>query len=755
MIPYNQLPGVVAVAVVHLCSLSLLGQTTQQNLQETYQLAIQKTSEEILIDGKLQEAVWKSANVADNFWMSFPFDGQRVADNIQTEVMVTYDDNFIYIAAICHDDAQHIIPSRKRDTPEFWRGDAFGVVIDPVNERTNGFVFGVNVAGVQTESLITGQTGRRGDNRPGREPTGINRAWDNKWYSEVTTHNDQWIVELAIPFKTLRFDPGKMVWGINLIRGEPRTNSYHTWSPVPVQFRGVDLGFTGALTWDQPPGNVKSNISVIPYILGSTVKDFEEDTPNELKAEAGVDAKIAVTSSLNLDITVNPDFSQVDVDQQVTNLTAFSIRFPERRLFFLENSDLFQNFGIPPMRPFFSRRIGLDEDGNALPILYGARLSGNLNKNLRLGLMNLQTQASEAGPAQNYTSLAVHQQVLARSVIRGYFHNRQAMEDGEFQGDNYNRNAGLEFNFQSQDGKWRAFGGYGMAFSDGISTNNCFYNVGVGYDSRNISAYTNTAGVGNNYYADMGFIPLIDHYDAVRDTFIHVGFQHQFSRFSYTIYPDNPKVISHVFSLRNVLDMRNNWNMIKDNFEAGYQINFENTSNVSVAYNIDDVNLLFPFSFTDEGEPLPAANYDYNSVEMRYRSDLRKVLSFDGGFQYGGFYNGRLMQLDLGLRYRVQPWGNFDLRFTLSDLDFPGIYGNEQLFLISPRTEINFTRNLFWTTFFQYNTQKDNFNINSRLQWRFQPMSDLFIVYSDNYAVEFWGPKNRALVVKMNYWLNL
>ena len=739
-----------ALALIIINSLSLAAQPSGEKLQEIYKLDIKRTTEKVVLDGKLEEAIWKTVEPAKDFWMSFPYDGERVADEIQTEVRVAYDDNFIYFGAICYDDANHIIPSRKRDTPEFWRGDAFAVVLDPVNEQTNGFYFGVSSAGVQAEALITGNTGRRGT-----RSQGVNTAWDNKWYSEVNTQGDRWTIEMAIPFKTLRFEPNKMTWAVNFIRGEPRTNSYHTWSPVPVQFRGVDLGYTGALNWDQAPGNVKSNISVIPYVLGSTYKDFEANEPNELGFETGVDAKIAVTSSLNLDITVNPDFSQVDVDQQVTNLTAFSIRFPERRLFFLENSDLFENFGIPPMRPFFSRRIGLDEDGNTLPILYGARLSGNLNKNLRLGLMNLQTQSTDESLAQNYTSLALHQRVLKRSTIKGYFHNRQGMKDDELSGNDYNRNGGLEFNYQSQDGKWRAFTGGGMAFSDGFNDDNYFYIIGGGFDDRNISVYTNLSGVGDNYYADLGFIPSFDHYDAIRDTSFHIGFQHQFSRFSYTIYPKTESIISHSFSLRNVSDYTNNWDFIQNRLEGGYRLSLANTSSLSIGYANYGRQLLFPFSFTDGGEPLPAGRYNYNQVELEYQSDQRKAFRLEGGLLYGGFYNGDIVQYNLGIRYRVQPWGNFDMRFTLSDLKFPDPYGNEQLFLISPRVEINFTRNLFWTTFFQYNTQRDNFNINSRLQWRYLPMSDLFIVYSDNYAVDFWGPKNRGLVVKLNYWLNL
>jgi len=715
--------------------------------QDRYRLPIARTSESVTIDGKLREAVWQDAEVANNFWMSFPVDDRAAAPEIQTEVRVAYDDNYLYLAAVCHGDDDYIIQTLKRDV-DFWDGDGFAFVIDPVNERTNGFLFGVSPLGVQYEALITGQTGRRG----GGSSSAFNTAWDNKWYSEVTSHPDRWIVEVAIPFKTLRFKDKKTQWGVNFIRSDAKTNSYSTWAPVPIQFTSVDLGYTGVLVWDAPPERVKSNFSVIPYVLGSSFKDYEEGQPNELDFKVGGDAKVAVTSSLNLDLTINPDFSQVEVDEQVTNLTRFNIRFPERRVFFLENSDVFEDFGIPPMRPFFSRRIGLDEDANPIPILYGARLSGNLNKDLRLGVMNLQTRATDEYLGQNYTSAALHQRVLKRSVVKGYFHNRQAMKA---EGPDYNRTAGLEFNYRSLDGQWRGFGGGGFSFTPGLQGDNYFYNAGGGYDNRNISVYGNVSGVGDNYIADLGFIPSQYHYDAVADTTYRIGFHHWYSRFSYTIYPENaPKVISHSLGFRNILDVTTGGTLMGNELNPSYTLTFTNTSELEVAYSHNDITLLYPFGFTG-GEPLPAGRYGFDFAAVTFSSDQRRRLRFLGGVEYGSFYSGMRSQVQLGVNYRAQPWGNFGLNFVYNDLDFPDPHGDEALFLISPRIEVNFSRNLFWTTFLQYNTQADNFNINSRLQWRYQPMSDLFIVYTDNYAVEFWGPKSRMLVVKLNYWLNI
>ena len=732
-------------------SFTATGQNSR-NLQEQYQLKIKRSNDPIRIDGALDETAWQNADKADNFWMSFPVDDQRAPQDIQTEVRFTYDDQYLYVGAICYGPDDYIIKSLKRDNLGFWEGDAFSILLDPVNERTNAFNFAVNPANVQSDALINGQTMRRGTGNF----SGINDAWDNKWFSAVQTATDHWTVELAIPFRILRYKSSQTTWGLNFARGEPRSNSWHTWSPVPVQFISMDLGYTGVLLWDQPPPAVKSNISVIPYVSANSHNNVEEGEATTTGINAGVDAKVAVTSSLNLDLTVNPDFSQVEVDQQVTNLTTFDVLFPERRLFFLENSDLFSDFGIPPMRPFFSRRIGLDEDGNTIPIQYGLRLSGNLNKDLRIGLMNMQTKGINDQPGNNYTSLALHRQFFKRSVLRGYFHNRQGHADKSLLADDYNRTAGMEFNFVTQDGSTRAFGGYGMSFSDHIrNQNNSFYNIGAGYDNRNISIYSNLAGVGDNYYADLGFIPTQEHYDAIRDTTYHLGFNHLFSRASYTYYPENNgKIISHTWYLNHMRDWTTRASeLIQNSFRTNYNISWKNTSMFLLEFNHQVNQLLYPFTFTDE--PLPTGIYRYNTIGAIYVTDQRRLFSALFGISTGGFYNGKRQQYQLMFSYRKQPWGKFDLSFEQNNIRLPSNYGNENLLLVGPRIEINFSNNLSWTTFLQYNTQDDNFNINSRFQWRYQPMSDIYLVYTDNYAVEYWGPKNRAVVLKMNYWLNI
>ena len=406
------------------------------------------------------------------------------------------------------------------------------------------------------------------------------------------------------------------------------------------------------------------------------------------------------------------------------------------------------------MRPFFSRRIGLDDDGNTIPITYGARLSGNLNKDLRIGAMNMHTNEVDLKPGQNYTSLALHQRVWSRSILKGYFHNRTAYRQGAFQKDNYNRVGGLEFAYRSEDGRWQGLAGYGKSFSEAKNTENYFYNAAIGFDNRNWSFYSNVAGIGDHYQADMGFMPRMDHYDAVRDTTITRGFHHQYTRLSYTLRPQqNPQIISHQWGLRSIFDLTTDLDLIQNQLSISYDLQFSNTSTMSLEWEYLDANLLYPFTFTEN--PLPAGRYDYHNIMASFSTDQRNVFNLEAGLSFGSFYNGRRNQYLLELKYRAQPWGNFSLNFVQNNLKFPADYGDEDLFLVGSKIEFNFSRNLFWTTFLQYNTQRDNFNINSRFQWRFKPLSDIYLVYTDNYAVEFWGPKNRALVLKMNYWLNL
>ncbi|MDL5051424.1 DUF5916 domain-containing protein [Oscillatoria amoena NRMC-F 0135] len=284
--------------------------------------AIKKALQPIKIEGKLDDADWQQAQRADNFWEQFPYDS--AAASTQTEVMMAYDDHNIYVAAVCYDTfaGNFVVSSLKRDF-SYATNDAFMVYIDPFNDKINGFCFGVNPYGAQLEALL--QNGGSFD---------ITSNWDNKWFSEVKRYEGYWVAEFRIPFKTLRYKEGIMQWGVNFSRNNLKINEGSCWNRVPRNFNVSSLAYTGKLLWDVPPPVAGQNISLIPYAITRYAENFKAGTNGQHTINAGMDAKIAVTPSLNLDLTVNPDFSQVDVDRQVTNLSRFSLFFPEQRQFF-------------------------------------------------------------------------------------------------------------------------------------------------------------------------------------------------------------------------------------------------------------------------------------------------------------------------------------------------------------------------------------------------------------------------------------
>ncbi|MBI2729390.1 MAG: carbohydrate binding family 9 domain-containing protein [Sphingobacteriales bacterium] len=291
---------------------------TNSTFQQDYQLHISKTSAPVKIDGELNDAVWSSAEKTSAFWRKYPTDGGRPKRN--TEVQVSFDAKFIYFAFTAFDSGKALITSLKRDVGHD-SNDGVAVILDPLNEKANGFFFVLNAFNTQSEDQLS----------PGSQ---VSFSWDNKWYSATKRYKDRWTAEFAIPLKTLRYRADKKTWGINFLRVDAKTNEYSCWTKVPVNFRSYDLGYTGALVWKETPPQPGTNILVLPYVTGELQSDKQNGKDIKTTGNAGFDSKIALNSSLNLDLMVNPDFSQVEVDRQVTNLTRFNIFFPERRTFF-------------------------------------------------------------------------------------------------------------------------------------------------------------------------------------------------------------------------------------------------------------------------------------------------------------------------------------------------------------------------------------------------------------------------------------
>ncbi len=733
------------ILLLGLCSIMRFGYaTTDSDARVEYEVSVHE-EREISIDGILGVGEWDQVMTMSQFINKWPVDsGLAVA---QTEVKLTYDKNFLYISARSFQKRKDVvIQSLKRDNEDgHWGSDGFTVVIDPMNKQNNGFIFGVNAGGAQLEGTLT-LDGTQTESDPN---------WDNRWYSSTKVYDDYWVTEMAIPFNTLRFDPSNRTWGINFIRHDMKNNVYSTWARVPLGFRGTDLGHMGQIHWQEELKPNNGNVIVIPYVAGSVTRDFEEGEGGP-EADGGLDAKIALTSSLNLDLTVNPDFSNVDVDQQQTNLTQFSLLFPERRGFFLENSDLFSNYGAWGIIPFFSRRIGLHQ-GEPVPILYGARLSGNVTKTLRIGVMDVQTRATDDLRASNYFVSSIQQQVLQRSRVKVLMTNRQGLGGGpeDVSSKDYNRAGGVEFDYVSKSGYLTATVKYHAATDEQKLDDNDYYTVGARYsDSKFFGAFFYNH-VGENYIPDMGFVPTLNHYDPVEDTTIRVGFDRINAWVGYRHRPKNGPINVMEINPWTVQTFDDDGRVLSRRYGFWTSARFKNRQEVTMDLSMRDTRLVVPADFVGDDNPLPIGLYRNTFYRMEWNSDSRKAISGSLSLGRGAFYTGTRTELATTLNFRQQPWGNFGFRYTQNHVSLGDAHGEATLHLLGPTMEVNFSNSMFWTTFVQYNTQSENLNINSRFQWRYLPMSDLFIVYSDNYGTENFGVKNRGVVFKLTYWLNL
>ena len=682
----------------------------------------------------MDDSAWQNTEAAKNFAMVLPMDTSLA--KVHTEVHMAYDNANLYIIAVCYltKPGPYMIESLRRDF-SFGKNDNFIFFIDPFDDRTNGFTFGANAAGAQWDGTL--YSGGSAD-----------LSWDNKWTSVVKNYPDKWIFEAAIPFKSIRYKKGITNWGINFSRLDIKVAEKSAWAPVPRQFPTASLAYTGSLIWDEPPPEAGSNVSVIPYLLGGVNKDYEKHSKADFRKDVGADAKIAITSSLNLDLTVNPDFSQVEVDRQVTNLDRFELFFPERRQFFLENADLFANFGYTNIRPFFSRRIGL-----GVPINYGARLSGSINKDWRIGIMDMQTKSvDETGlPAQNFAVLALQRRMFARSNIRFMFVNKQSIdyEPGKDSSkpvySQYNRNLGLEYNLASANNKWTGKAMMLKSFSPGKSTGDFVHAANLQYSSKKWIIAWQHEYVGKNYNAEVGYVP--------RNNYIKINPQ-----INYLFFPKSGVVLSHGPTLNSTYYFNKDFHQTDNETFLFYKFNLRDQSTFDAWVAHDYVQLLRPFDPTNSGKDTLATGteHSWNAWGTDYVSKPQKLVTFLFSTRYGGYYaDGKRLNLVGEIGYRFQPYVSIIADASYNHITLPQPWGRTDFWLIGPRIDITFTNKLFFTTFIQYNDQLKNINLNTRFQWRYKPASDLFLVYTDNYYPAPLSVRNRALVLKFTYWWNL
>lgn len=735
-----------------------------QNLSGA-KLKIKKFHGEIVLDGVLDELGWQEADVADNWYQNFPVDS--LPSPFQTEARMTFNDEFLYVSFVCYDDdTPDIVSSLRRDF-NYALNDNVAFIFGPYNDHLNGYFFSVTAIGAQGEGTVS--SGGNGENA-------FNRHWDNKWYSKVVRYKDKWIAELAIPFKSFRYKSDVKEWNVTFDRFDKKRNLKSAWVRTPRQYYTGNFAYIGQLVWEDPIPKAGTNISVIPYVSGGGFEDREVDpVESSTELQLGFDAKIGITPSMNLDLTVNPDFSQIEVDEQILNLSRFEFQFPERRQFFLENSDLFANAGFASVRPFFSRRIGIVQDtagiAQKVPILYGARLSGSINEKWRLGLMNMQTKKMlELGlPAQNYTVATVQRMFFEQSSFSMTFVNKESL--GVTEGDSltyyhpsifskptledrlrpntYNRVIDADLVLRSKDNKWYHSSFLAQSFDARNKRKTLSGSAFFQYSDRSLSANLGTFFVNKNFNPEVGFVP---------GQTVYPGQMGYYSEVIYKMYPKNDILLYTGPTARINDTFLPNGTLVDREYAIGYVFDFQNSAKITLDYAhfFQQLTLDFnPVNYSTYRKFLAGEEYRWNTFSVAYQSNTGRKLNFQLNSTYGGFYNGTNLNMTGQFNIRFQPYVNLAMRFDYNNLKLPEDYGNEKLFLLGPKLDLTFTDKLFFTGYYQYNNLTENMNLNLRFQWRYKPASDFFIVYTENYFPTNFISKNRALVFKLTYWINL
>ena len=691
--------------------------------RKNFLIEISPTNEEIIIDGNNSEAIWGTSPIIKDFFRITPVDTGRAT--AKTEVQLTYDDNYLYALIICYDSVigKRPVESLRRDF-SFPKNDNFIIFMDTYNDQTNGFAFGVSAAGAQWDGIQADG----GD---------VSLDWDCKWYSEVNQYEDYWIAEFAIPFRSIRYLEAVDEWGINFSRFSLLQNEKSSWAPVPRQFKSSTLAFTGTLKWKTPPPTLGTRFSIIPYVSGQSFENINEGEKPRTSGDLGMDRKITLSTSFNIDLTVNPDFSQVEVDQQRTNLDRFELFFPEKRQFFLENSDLFASLGNKNIRPFFSRRIGLQN-----PVKAGARISGKIGSNYRLGVMNIQTDSTINTPSSSYTVATIQRKMFSRSSLSSFIVNKNSSVNDKSL-DSYNRIVGVDFNLASADNLWTGKAFYHHSLYKNATNNPYTAATSIKYNNGIVSVDMGYSFVGSGYIADVGYIK-------------RNGVHRIDPRIEYKFYPKKGSIQNHgpSFTFETFLD--EDLDLTDREVELKYNINWRNRSKFTFDIERGYVKLLSSFDPTNSGgDTLSTGNeYNWNEFSMNYQSDPRKMVNFNSNIRYGGYYNGEKLSINGNVNYRIQPYLNLSIKTTYDKIDLPDPFKDIQFILFGPKIDLTLTNKLFFTTFVQYNDQSDNININLRFQWRFAPVSDLFIVYTNNSYPDNFKVKDKALVAKISYWFN-
>ncbi|MBM4185708.1 MAG: carbohydrate binding family 9 domain-containing protein [Gemmatimonadetes bacterium] len=703
-------------------------------------IAAVRASAPIQLDGRLDEPAWAAAKPVGGFVQSEPREGEPATES--TEVRVAYDGGTLYIGAYLKDrePGRLIVNDIKKDFKEEDQDD-FEILLDTFDDRTNGYVFLTNPEGAKADRQVANE---------GRE---INTSWDAVWNVKTRVVDDGWIAEFAIPFRSLRFDPARDRWGINFSRRIRRKNEVTFWAPIPRAYNLARVSLAGELT-GLALGSSGRNIRFKPYAAGRTTRPTG-GTGFDREGDLGLDLKVGIGGGLTLDATVNPDFAQVEADEQQVNLTQFSQFFPEKREFFLENSGIFyvgdaarNNRVILVPTPdedlllFFSRRIGLTPTGQTIPIPAGVRLTGKAN-GLTLGALSMQTSSTATTRATNYGVFRLRKSVGTGSDIGLIAMNRQATDTS---GD-HNRVFGVDANIRFA-GKvdWNSY--LMGSETPGKSGDQYAIRTSLNYEGRFLHVKGGVLQIGRGFQDDLGFLRRTD----ARKYFVDIGIR--------------PRPAS--FQRRGVREMHPHivWDLYQPNaggaliakrLHTGYTFFFQNGAFAELSWNPELQDITRPFAISPSVAPIPAGRYDWTTWALFMSTDPSRAVSLSGRGIVGGLWSGR--QRTINATVTLRPSYKFRLatsvQRTAADLDLPA-NAHFTAMVVTGRANYSFNTHMFLDALAQYDAERDLFNANIRFNLIHHPLSDLYLVFNEQ---RFTGPDNidvrpgRSVVVKFTQML--
>ena len=675
------------------------------------------------VDGSLSEQAWQGAAWFSDFRQSVPDFGEPATE--VTSVAFLFDDHYLYIAVRCDDSAPELIRANKlrhRDEPE--SDDHVKVVLDTYRDLIRGTVFVVNPNGAKEEGLISGYEHYNWD-------------WNEVWEARAATTPAGWQVELAIPLRLLRYSSApEQEWGINVVRVVRRKQEEVYVSPPPPPYDISSLNYAATLTGLEL-GERQRNLQLIPYALAGTIRETEPAMGVEQRSsmsELGADLKYSLTSDLTLDATYNTDFAQVESDDEQVNLTRFSLFYPEKRGFFLENANLF-SFGDsggpygPSLTPFFSRRIGLHE-GSTVPIEFGARLTGKVGKQ-DVGILSVRTDdvAELDLDAAWYNVARVRRDLGGRSYVGAIV--TDSRRDGE-------RSTTLGL-----DGDWYltedlVFRGFSLSVDDTATGDAAAYGAALDLTTDPWGFLFDFSNVDVGFNPDLGYVQ--------RDGYQRWGalLRRSFRPGRWGIRRVNFRTSNYWYDSL-VHDVRESSRL---NLEC--ELELENGDVLSVAANHDLERLFEPFEL-DDGLVFEAGPYTSSSADLEYHSDESRRWGVEGEATVGEFFDGDTTQVEgevwwvLSRHFRVAgAYAVYDVSTSHGALDWQ---------LWSARLDYTHSSTVSASAFLQHNSSTGTTTVNLRLRWILPNDSDLFLVLDNRREEHELGPtlRGRDAAIKASY----